>query len=317
MRRALQLAKMGDGSVSPNPMVGAVVVCNDRIIGEGFHRHWGGPHAEVNAINSVTDKSLLAKSTIYVSLEPCSHYGKTPPCSKLIIDSKIPKVVVGSFDPFEKVSGRGIRMLREAGINVVTGVLENECNELNKTFIFAHRHKRPYIFLKWAQSADSFIAASDGSPIKFSNPLSAMLMHRERSRYDAIMVGTNTVISDNPALTTRLWYGRNPRRITFDLHGNLPEDSIIAKAEDTIIIKENKDLSSIMEDLYSKHSITSLMVEGGQKLLSGFLTADLWNEIRVEISPKIINKGVKAPYINTENFLTGNIRGNKILLKRR
>lgn len=317
MRRALQLARLGEGFVSPNPMVGAVIVCNGKIIGEGFHRMWGEAHAEVNAINSVVDKSLLAQSTLYVTLEPCSHYGKTPPCAKLIIDSGIPKVIIGSTDPFEKVAGRGIKLLQDAGIDVRTGVLQHDCDMLNKTFMYAHRNQRPYILLKWAQSSDGFIAGENGTPIKFSNPLSTISMHRERSLYDAILVGTNTVITDNPTLTTRYWSGRNPKKISFDIHGNLPQNSILARDLNSIIITENKSLHEIVSELYSSHNITSLMVEGGQKTLSSFIEADLWNEIRIEISPQNINKGIKAPLINSENFLIKEVRNNKILLKRR
>ena len=208
MSRALQLAKNGFGRVSPNPMVGAVVVADGRIIGEGFHRQWGHAHAEVNAIASVAeaDRRLLRQSTIYVTLEPCSHYGKTPPCSKLIIDTGIPRVVVGCLDPFKEVSGRGIKMLREAGVDVTTGVLERQCQWINRKFMTAHTHHRPYVTLKWAESADRFVD-SDGSQEKavISSPTTMTLMHRERTGYDAIMVGANTVRRDNPSLLPRLW----------------------------------------------------------------------------------------------------------------
>lgn len=216
MHRALQLASGGEGRTAPNPMVGAVIVAEGRIIGEGFHHTYGGPHAEVNAVNSVSeaDRHLLQKATIYVTLEPCSHYGKTPPCAKLIIDSHIPKVVVGAPDPNPLVAGRGIRMLREAGTEVTEGVLLEECLEINRRFMTAQTHGRPWILLKWAQSADGFMAAfnecGDSVPVKLSNPLSSVWMHRERAMVRAIMVGSNTLSIDNPRLDVRLWAGKIP-----------------------------------------------------------------------------------------------------------
>lgn len=315
MRRALQLARQGEGNVSPNPMVGAVVVCEGEIIGEGYHRKWGGPHAEVNAINSVVDKSKLSKSTIYVTLEPCSHYGKTPPCSKLIIDSNIPRVVVGSDDPFEKVSGQGIKMLRDAGVEVVAGVMKQECDELNKKFIYAHKNKMPYVLLKWAQSSDGFISDQNRQPVKFSNTLTSTFVHRQRSLYDAIMVGTGTVIADNPELTVRRWFGRNPKRITFDLHGNLPKNAKLSIDKETIVIREQFQMKTLLNELYETYGITSLMVEGGSRLLNSFLKEDIWNEIQVEISPIELYDGVEAPQINCENLICRQVRNNKILLK--
>ncbi|MDE6339807.1 MAG: bifunctional diaminohydroxyphosphoribosylaminopyrimidine deaminase/5-amino-6-(5-phosphoribosylamino)uracil reductase RibD, partial [Muribaculaceae bacterium] len=212
MRRALELARNGAGFVSPNPMVGAVIVAPDgRIIGEGWHARYGGPHAEVNAVAAVRpeDEPLLPQSTIYVTLEPCSHYGKTPPCSKLLIEKKLKRVVIGMKDPFKEVQGRGIKMLRDAGIEVVENVLEDECRALNRRFITAHERKRPYVQLKWAESADGFIAAvsPEGKPVpvKFSTPETLVEMHRERALADAIMVGTNTLLADDPSLTSRLW----------------------------------------------------------------------------------------------------------------
>ena len=222
MSRALQLAANGYGHVSPNPMVGAVVVADGRIIGEGYHRQWGHAHAEVNAIASVSeaDEHLLPQSTIYVTLEPCSHYGKTPPCSKLIIEKGIRRVVVGCLDPFREVSGRGVRMLKDAGVEVVTGVLEDQCRQLNRKFIKAHTAGRPYVMLKWAESADGFVdsQASD-SKIMISTPVTSTLVHRLRAGYDAIMVGANTVRRDNPSLSTRLWKGRNPLRVVMSHNG--------------------------------------------------------------------------------------------------
>ena len=219
MRRCLQLASLGRGHVSPNPMVGAVVVHRGQIIGEGYHRCYGQPHAEVNAINSVRDAGLLPECTLYVSLEPCSHYGKTPPCADLIVQKKIPRVVVGCLDPFPKVSGQGVARLREAGVEVVTGVLEEECKALNRTFMTCQIDERPFVTLKWAQSRDGYIdrIRKPGEPaIRISDDVSSVWVHRLRAEADAILVGTNTAVADNPSLTTRLWYGRSPLRIVLD-----------------------------------------------------------------------------------------------------
>jgi len=285
MRRALLLAHGGEGRVAPNPMVGAVVVADGRIIGEGFHRTYGGPHAEVNAIASVRDRDrhLLPESTIYVTLEPCSHYGKTPPCSKLIIDSRIPRVVVGAPDPNPLVAGRGVRMLREAGIDVNEGVLLDECLEINRRFMTAHTLSRPWIQLKWAQSADGFMAATDENgnpePVKFSNALSSVWMHRERGMAEAIMAGSNTIAIDKPRLDVRLWSGKNPVRVDCTSHVNLRE---------------------LVEKLKTD-GITSLMVEGGPTLLRSFIHEDLFDEIRVESSHVATGHGLAAPSIPLEN----------------
>lgn len=281
MRRALQLARCGRFDTAPNPMVGAVVVCQDKIIGEGYHRRHGEAHAEVNAIVAVKDRSLLTDSTIYVTLEPCSHYGKTPPCAQLIIDSGIPRVVVGSLDPNERVSGQGIAMLRKAGIEVVTGILDNECRQLNRRFITAHTLRRPYIALKWAQSIDGFIDSDrpdDAHAARLSSPLTATLMHRYRACHEAIMVGSNTLRRDRPALTVRLWDGRNPRRI--DATHNLPR---------------------LLSQLFDQ-GITSLLVEGGALLLQSFIDAGLYDEIRVETAPFRIHRGIKAPHLSSLIF---------------
>ena len=317
MRRALQLAAMGQGQVSPNPMVGAVIVCDGKIIGEGYHRQWGGPHAEVNAVASVADKTKLSRSTMYVTLEPCSHYGKTPPCAELIIKNGIPRVVVGAMDPFEKVRGRGVDMLRKAGVDVVTGVLEKECEELNKHFMTAHKSGRPFVLLKWAESNDGFISGKGGEPVALSNELTKMWMHRERSRYDAIMVGTNTIITDNPQLSVREWPGRNPRCITFDLKGRLPNDCQVIGKEGTIVVTENIPLDDLLGRLYKEHGITSLMVEGGAKLLQSFLDDGCYDEVRIERSTLKIGEGIKAPKILSENMTTEEVGGHKIHLKRR
>lgn len=297
MERALEIAKYGEGDVSPNPMVGAVIVAPDgRIIGEGWHRKYGQPHAEVNAVASVKpcDRHLMPSSTIYVTLEPCSHYGKTPPCSKLLIEQGFRRVVAGISDPFKEVSGRGINMLREAGIEVITPFMEMECKAINKRFITAHTLKRPFIQLKWAQSSDGFIAPENGNAT-LSSPLSMVEMHRQRSLADAILVGTDTILIDNPSLTNRLWSGNSPRPVIF-ASDRLPEDAKVLK-NDPIILDRNLTLNENLEILYSRHKITSLMVEGGAKILESFIKAGLFDQIRVEISPIRLNVGVTAPRI--------------------
>ncbi|MDE6296907.1 MAG: bifunctional diaminohydroxyphosphoribosylaminopyrimidine deaminase/5-amino-6-(5-phosphoribosylamino)uracil reductase RibD, partial [Muribaculaceae bacterium] len=302
MRRAIQLAYNGAGFVSPNPMVGAVIVAADgRIIGEGWHRKHGGPHAEVNAVASVADADvhLLKEATIYVTLEPCSHYGKTPPCSLLLIEKGLGRVVIGSADPFPLVSGRGVKMLRNAGIEVIEDFLREECDEINRKFITAHTRKRPYILLKWAQSADGFIAAfsenGEMKPVALSSDYTKMLMHSLRAQYDAILIGTNTAIVDNPSLTTRLWPGKSPVPVLFD-SPRLPDDLQLMSRKH-ILLDTSLNLDEQMHNLYKEHGITSLMVEGGAQTLDCFLKNKLYDEIRVEVSPKILGNGVNAPQI--------------------
>lgn len=292
MARAIQLARNGLGYASPNPMVGAVIVRQGRIIGEGWHRCCGQGHAEVNAVASVKDEALLRDCTMYVTLEPCSHYGKTPPCAKLIIDKHIPSVVVGCLDPFEKVSGRGVAMLREAGVEVVTGVMERECRELNRVFIFAHTHRRPYVTLKWACSADGWLDTNraDGSgPMKFSSPLGSVLVHLMRSRNDAVMVGSGTVLADDCRLDVRLVEGRSPRRVVLDRRHRVAEDAAVLQGGDTIVVDDSSNLGEVLETLYNK-GVTSLMVEGGATLLREFLRLGLWCEARVEQSPVVLSE---------------------------
>ena len=299
MQRCIQLAKCGVMGAPPNPMVGAVVVHEGKIIGEGFHRRCGGPHAEVNAIRSVRDESLLKDSTIYVSLEPCSHYGKTPPCADLIIEKQIPRVVVGCLDPFAKVNGQGIKKLRDAGIEVEVGVLEKECLELNKRFITFHRQHRPFVTLKWAQSEDGFMDAErskSDKPVKFSTTFTQTLVHRMRAMHQAIMVGTRTVLMDNPTLTTRLWEGPDPLRVTIDRHRVLPESVHLKDGKVPTVIYDTGNLREILGDLY-KRGIQSLMVEGGGRLLQHFIDEGLWDEARVEIAPFALSRGVPAPKI--------------------
>ncbi|HAC22572.1 MAG TPA: bifunctional diaminohydroxyphosphoribosylaminopyrimidine deaminase/5-amino-6-(5-phosphoribosylamino)uracil reductase RibD, partial [Porphyromonadaceae bacterium] len=308
MRRCITLARNGAGFVSPNPMVGAVVVCDNKIIGEGYHAKCGEAHAEVNAIASVRDKELLKRSTIYVSLEPCSHHGKTPPCAELIIKMQIPRVVVGSKDPFPQVAGRGIAMLRAAGIDVVEGVLKNECDELNKTFMHCHTANRPFVLLKWAQTADGYMdykrtSEDKKKPLILSNEESRRVVHKLRSQVDAIMVGTTTALLDNPSLSVRYWSGRNPVRIVLDQNLELPKDlHLFDGSITTLVINELKNdkegtgleyirmdfssnlLSQILSEL-QRRKIESLMVEGGCILLQSFIDEQLWDEARVEYAP--------------------------------
>jgi len=317
MRRAIELAKHGLGHVSPNPMVGAVIVRDGVIIGEGYHRKYGQGHAEVNAVASVKNPDLLHDATMYVTLEPCSHYGKTPPCAKLIIDKGIPRVVVGSPDPFKKVSGRGIRMLREAGVEVVTGILENECRAINSAFMSAHSTGRPRVMLKWAQSADGYIDRDrtlQESPARFSTRLTSTLVHRLRTLNDAIMVGSGTVIADNPSLTARLWPGRNPLRILADRSGKVSSDARIFTADEKaplVLGTEENSLSEYLDKLY-RYGITSLLVEGGAGLLDSFIESGLWDEARVETAPIRLQCGVKAPVIPQTPSHVLTIDGNAV-----
>lgn len=318
IKRCIQLAKNGLCNTAPNPMVGAVIVCNGRIIGEGYHIRYGEAHAEVNAIRSVKDESLLKCSTIYVSLEPCSHYGKTPPCADLIIEKQIPRIVIGCQDPFPEVAGRGIRKLREAGREVIVGVLEKECQSLIRRFVTFNTMRRPYITLKWAESADRLIDLSrtNGQPVILSSPLTSMLVHKRRAETDAIIVGRRTALLDNPSLTVRNWHGKNPTRIVLDRMLSLPDELNIFNGEiPTLIFTEKRHdekqnvtyitvdfkhdlLPQIMEELY-KQKIQSLLVEGGSQLLQSFIDAGLWDEIFIEKCPGKLYSGIKAPEIDS------------------
>ena len=300
MERALELAAFGGSRVSPNPFVGAVIVHDDRIIGEGYHRCFGAPHAEVNAVGSVAgkDRPLLKESTMYVTLEPCSHFGKTPPCANLIVECGIPRVVIAAKDPFLKQFKGGISVLEEAGVEVETGLMEKEAKFINRRFFTAHTLKRPFILLKWAQTADGFIACADGTPLKISSPLTKVLMHRERSFYDAIMVGVNTVIRDNPRLDCRLWPIRlpeeRPRKIGFE-SSRLPRDAAFRDGRE-ILKSPLENLPDFLNRLYSEFGITSLMAEGGAKTLQAFIEAGLYDEIRVETSLSLTTgSGIPAP----------------------
>ncbi len=316
MQRCIELAQHGLGHVSPNPMVGAVIVCDGLIIGEGYHRKCGEAHAEVNAIRSVKDQSLLKRSTIYVSLEPCSHYGKTPPCVDLIIEKEIPRIVIGCQDPFSKVAGNGIRKLRDANREVIVGVMEKECRNLIRTFITAHTLHRPYITLKWAQSADGFIdkKRTSGQAAKLSTDLTTLLVHKRRVEIDGIMVGTHTALLDNPSLTVRHWYGNNPTRIIIDKLLEVSNDAAIYNREaPTIILNTIREercnnieylkvdfnqnfISEVLTLLYQRN-IHSLMIEGGAILLQSFIDAEIWDEAFVELSNLFLEEGVSAPYL--------------------
>lgn len=333
MKRALQLATRGRGFTSPNPMVGAVIVHNGKIIGEGYHRQYSKPHAEVNAVNSVKNKALLQDSTIYVTLEPCSHYGKTPPCAQLIIDNKIPRVVIGCLDPFEKVRGRGVEMMQKQGIDVTTGILENECIALNARFITAHTLQRPWVTLKWAQSADGYIdhnRQNHKSAAKFSTPITSTLTHQLRSLHDGIMVGNQTINADNPRLNTRLYKGRSPRIIVVDRQGIVQPSAAIFESDNPVIyftqkhrqeihnsiqliVPEDASIQEYLTLLY-QNGITSILVEGGATLLQQFIDSDLWDMARVETAPFNLaqNGTIVSPKLNITPTKQTIIDGNQI-----
>lgn len=293
MKRALQLAEIGRGNVSPNPMVGCVIVHNDLIIGEGWHQKYGDWHAEVNAVESVKDKTLLSEATVYVTLEPCSHFGKTPPCADLLVKHQVKKVVICNFDPNSLVAGKGIKKLQDAGIEVVTGVLEEKGRELNARFFTVIEKNRPYIILKWAETADGFIAGENFEQVKISNALSHKLSHKWRSEEDAIMVGTNTALYDNPQLNVRNWTGQNPVRIVIDKNNRLPKNLyLFDDSVKTIVLKNPLQLDELQ-----KEKIQSLIVEGGTKLLQSFIDVQLFDEIRVFRSKKQLYKGILAPFL--------------------
>lgn len=295
--RCIDIAKNGLGATAPNPMVGCVIVHDSNIIGEGYTSPYGGAHAEVNAISSVKDKSLLKEATLYVTLEPCSHFGKTPPCSNLIIDHGIKNVVIGCVDDNEKVSGQGIAKLKEAGCNVTVGVLENVCKEHHKRFFTFHNKKRPYIILKWAETSDGFIAPLHKKvkqPVWITNQYSRQLVHKWRAEEQAILVGTNTVLEDNPSLTTRDWKGKHPIRIVLDKNKTLSKDfKVFDDNTKTILINESS-ADDICNLLY-KANINSVIVEGGAKTLQLFINSGLWDEARVFIGQSDFREGIKAP----------------------
>jgi len=355
MRRCLELAKLGLGNVAPNPMVGAVLVYNDRVIGEGYHQQYGLAHAEVNCIDSVAeaDKKLIPSSTLYVSLEPCAHFGKTPPCADLIIKQKISKVIIGCRDPFKEVDGKGIEKLKAAGIHTETGALEEECKELNRRFFSFHTKQRPYVILKWAQTADGFIAVpmdpAIGLTLKdpgkrndrlhISNEFSSRLVHKWRSEEAAILVGTNTALYDDPELTTRLWPGHSPVRLILDMDLRLPPHlKIFDHSVRTIVfnsIKEEEDkgllyyrltknagiVEQVMNALYHLN-IQSVLVEGGAKLLQSFINERKWDEARVIINKQMTlqgdlnaDPGLRAPVLDDMMFQQEITIGTDIIKK--
>lgn len=313
MRRAMELARIGQGSVSPNPLVGSVIVHEGKIIGEGWHKKHGAPHAEVNAVNSVENKNLLSESALYVNLEPCSHHGKTPPCADMLIRHQIKKVVVGNLDSNPLVAGNGIRKLRDAGVEVTTGILEKEGRELNKRFFTWIEEKRPYIVLKWAQTTDGFIARENYDSKWISNDYSRQLVHKWRTEEDGILVGSGTVRYDNPQLNVRDWSGRNPVRIVIDRFLKLDHRlQVFDGSQKTIFynllqhqdepgfqmirIDEENFFINLLDDLY-KQKIQSVMIEGGYQILNAFIQANLWDEARLFISTKTFGKGIAAPTI--------------------
>lgn len=320
IKRCIELAKLGAGNVSPNPMVGCVIVCNDKIIGEGYHKKYGEAHAEVNAINSVANSEDLKTSTIYVSLEPCAHFGKTPPCADLIVKNKIPKAVIGSIDPFAKVAGKGIAILKNAGIEVEVGVLAEKCNELNKRFFTFHEKKRPYIILKWAQTLDGFIdiersSKNFGEPTWITGPKALLGVHKMRAAEDAIIIGTNTAEKDNPSLTVRHCEGKNPLRIVLDKNLRLSHKlHLFDNTTPTIVLNSTKNLvegntefiqidfsenliQQILNILHTKNNL-SLIVEGGKQLLEAFISENLWDEAHIYTGNKSFKKGIPAPAIS-------------------
>ncbi|MCB2194364.1 MAG: bifunctional diaminohydroxyphosphoribosylaminopyrimidine deaminase/5-amino-6-(5-phosphoribosylamino)uracil reductase RibD [Bacteroidetes bacterium] len=330
MQRCLDLAKNGLGNTAPNPMVGSVIVHENKIIGEGYHRKYGESHAEVNAINAVKNKDLLKKSTIYVNLEPCSHYGKTPPCANLIASVGIPNVIIGTVDTADHVAGKGIQILKDAGCKVTTGVLEKESKELNKRFFTFHERGRPYIILKWAQTQDGYldVLRTKNTPVEptwITNEYAKTLVHKWRAEEQAILVGTNTALKDNPSLTTRNWFGKNPLRIVFDQHLKLPLHlNLFNQDAETIVIadnsakamkmNENKNYSGIKFVNYSKDfytqlfqilvdkNIQSVIIEGGEQVLNSFIKNDFWDEARVFVGNKKFLKGISAPVIKQKEL---------------
>ncbi len=323
IKRCIELAKLGAGNVAPNPMVGAVLVHQNKIIGEGYHQQFGEAHAEVNCINSVAEENrqLISVSTLYVSLEPCTHFGKTPPCVDLIIKNKIPKVVIGSRDPFEQVDGKGIEKLRNAGIEVQFPVLGVESLELNKRFFTFHQQRRPYILLKWAQSADAKISSGTAERLMISNEISNRLVHKWRSEEQAILVGTNTSLLDNPSLNVRSWQGKDPIRLVIDMDLSLPSNlKFFDQSQPTIIfntlnhlegeklsyyqIENNADVIKQILKACHQMNIQSILVEGGAKLLQSFIDNGYWDEARVITNTILfVGSGLPAPYLNNAQLV--------------
>ena len=336
MSRCIQLAKNGLGTTYPNPLVGSVIVHKNTIIGEGWHYRSGLPHAEVNAINSVKNKSLLSDATIYVSLEPCSHFGKTPPCADLIIDSGIKKVVIGSLDPNPTVAGRGVKRLMEAGCDVVVGILAAECDNLNKRFFTFHTKKRPFIILKWAQTSDGFIApdkakrSEEPEPVWITNELSRQLVHKQRAIEHAILVGTRTVLDDDPSLTTRDWSGNSPIRIILDRDLSIRKIASVFNDEAEILVISEKTKGKSANISYAKanfsenmaqqicdilyvNNIQSVIIEGGAKTIQTCVDAQLWDEASVYVGNITFGSGLKAPRISNRKDSEMKITNNQLL----
>lgn len=337
IKRCIELAKNGLGTTYPNPLVGCVIVFENTIIGEGWHKKSGEAHAEVIAIESVQNKELLSSSTLYVSLEPCSHFGKTPPCADLILKYKIPNVVIGTIDPNSKVAGKGIQKLKDSGVNVTFGILEKEGNELNKRFFTFHRKSRPYIILKWAESADGFISPinkSEQKPVWISNEYSRQLVHKWRSEEQAILVGTQTIIDDNPSLTVRDWVGINPIRVIIDKENTIDSSYNVFDNQAKTIVFSSKEVTSnsdtiqyikvdfdknstqaIVDKLF-ENNIQSIIIEGGRKTIQSFIDAHLWDEARVFIGGINLNEGTKAPKINNTMYSKSYLKKDTLLICR-
>ncbi len=337
MQRCLQLAQLAEGNTYPNPMVGSVVVHNGRIIGEGYHRKSGEPHAEVNAVHSVKDKSLLKESTLYVNLEPCAHYGKTPPCSKLIIDHHIPKVVIGCIDSFSEVSGKGVAMMEAEGIEVISGVLEAESLELNRRFFTYHNKKRPYIILKWAETLDGFIdiertQENYGQPTWITNEWARRAVHKQRSTEQAILVGTYTAIKDNPSLTLRDWSGIQPLRCVIDKKCQLDESSklldgscatVVYNCEQSKIdglteyvkVNEEEVQDQLLTDLWQR-GVQSVIVEGGQATLQHLIASNLWDEAHQYVGDVVFKAGIPAPKVKGTFIRQESFGSSKLLVHR-
>jgi diaminohydroxyphosphoribosylaminopyrimidine deaminase/5-amino-6-(5-phosphoribosylamino)uracil reductase len=313
MRRALELAEWGRGYVSPNPLVGCVIVHEDRIIGEGWHREYGGPHAEVNAVNSVENQALLSESTVYVTLEPCAHWGKTPPCANLLVEKKVKKVVIAATDSNPLVGGRGIEILKNAGIEVETGILEKDARWQNRRFFTQIEKQRPYVILKWAQTQDGFVARENFDSKWISNSHSRQLVHKWRAEEDAILVGKNTAAYDNPRLDVRDWVGKNPIRVVLDSKLELSSElNLFDQSIPTLVFNalksDNKDNlawiklpeitpETVLKELHSR-KIQSLIVEGGSQVIHQFIQSGLWDEARVFTAPTQFRRGISAPRLN-------------------
>ncbi|EOZ96550.1 Diaminohydroxyphosphoribosylaminopyrimidine deaminase [Indibacter alkaliphilus LW1] len=332
MQRALDLARQGEGNVRPNPMVGCVIVYLDRIIGEGYHMAYGGPHAEPNAIGAVRDQELLNEATVYVNLEPCAHWGKTPPCADLLVKTKVKKVVIACVDSNPLVGGKGISKLLNAGIEVETGVLEREAKELNRRFFTYIEKKRPYVLLKWAETLDGFVARENFDSKWISNTYSRQLVHKWRSEEAAIMVGTSTAQYDNPKLNVRDWSGNDPIRVVIDRHLTLdPNLYLFDHSQSTICYNQLKqeseenlefvqmpadfEIEEVLQDLYNK-KVQSILVEGGSQILNKFISKNLWDEARVFTGPVSFGKGIKAPNIQGLPYQESGIMGDKLKIYR-